>query len=68
MSITTLVFEQILGTALLLILIMAVTDDINMHVEPMLYPLYIGLGLTAIINAFSYNGGGALNPARDFAP
>lgn len=64
----TLAFDQILGTALLLIIILAVTDEKNMKVISGLVPLLIGLGLTAIHISFGLNAGCAINPARDFAP
>ena len=44
----TLALDQMLGTALLLIIILAVTDSRNMKIEGSLVPLTIGLGLTAI--------------------
>ena len=40
--------DQMLGTALLLLIISAVTDGKNMKVNSSLVPLLIGLGLTAI--------------------
>ncbi len=40
--------DQMLGTALLLLIISAVTDSRNMKVNSSLVPLLIGLGLTAI--------------------
>ena len=40
--------DQVLGTAMLLIIILAVTDKKNMKIESSLVPLTIGLGLTAI--------------------
>ena len=67
-STATLVFDQVLGTALLLIIIMAVTDERNMRIHQSLVPLFIGLGLTAIHISFAHNAGSAVNPARDFAP
>lgn len=65
---TTLVFDQILGTAILVVIILAVTDSKNMKVPSGLVPLLIGLGLTAIHLSFAYNAGCAVNPARDFSP
>jgi len=62
-----LVFDQVLGTALLVIVILAVTDS-NNKVSPGLVPLLIGLGLTAIHLSFGLNSGTGVNPARDFAP
>ena len=64
----TLVFDQALGTAFLLIIILAVTDKRNMDVSSGLIPLLIGLGLTAIHISFAFNAGCAINPARDFSP
>ena len=40
--------DQMLGTAMLLIIILAVTDKENMKIENSLVPISIGLGLTAI--------------------
>ena len=40
--------DQMLGTAMLLIIILSVTDNNNMKIENSLIPLTIGLGLTAI--------------------
>merc|ERR1712021_290787 len=45
-STISLVLDQFLGTALLLIIILSVTDGRNMKVTSSLVPLYIGLGLT----------------------
>ena len=47
-STVTLAMDQMLGTALLLIIILAVTDDNNMNIQSSLVPITIGLGLTAI--------------------
>ena len=67
-STITLFMDQLLATALLLIIILAVTDENNMKVPSGLVPLYIGLGLAAIHLSFALNAGCAINPARDFAP
>ena len=40
--------DQMLGTAMLLIIILSVTDNKNMKIENSLVPITIGLGLTAI--------------------
>lgn len=45
-SVATLISDQVFGTAILLIIIMAVTDKRNMKVPSSLVPLLIGLGLT----------------------
>jgi MIP family channel proteins len=67
-STISLILDQFLGTALLLIIILSVTDGRNMKVTSSLVPLYIGLGLTAIHLSFALNAGCAINPARDFSP
>ena len=67
-SIATLVVDQALGTAVLLVIILAVTDERNMKVTSGLVPLLIGLGLAAIHISFAFNAGCAINPARDFSP
>jgi len=64
----SLAMDQMLGTAMLLIIILAVTDSKNMKIESSLVPLTIGLGLTAIHLSFGLTAGSAINPARDFAP
>ena len=64
----TLSFDQILGTAVLVVIILAVTDDKNCKVPSGLVPLLIGLGLTAIHLSLAANAGCAVNPARDFGP
>ena len=47
-----LVYDQILATALLLIIIMSVNDEKNVNVGPSLGALYCGLGLTAIKSGY----------------
>eukprot|EP00095_Tigriopus_kingsejongensis_P000695 maker-scaffold58_size443543-snap-gene-2.10 protein:Tk00695 transcript:maker-scaffold58_size443543-snap-gene-2.10-mRNA-1 annotation:"Aquaporin-3" len=68
LSVTTLIMDQLLGTGLLLIIILAVTDSRNMKVSSGLVPLLIGLGLAAIHISLAFNAGCAINPARDFSP
>jgi len=64
----SLAMDQMLGTAMLLIIILAVTDKENMKMESSMVPISIGLGLTAIHLSFGLTAGAAINPARDFAP
>jgi len=64
----SLAMDQVLGTAMLLIIILAVTDNNNMKIQSSLVPITIGLGLTAIHLSFGLNAGSAINPARDFSP
>lgn len=61
-------FDQILGTALLLIVILAVNDDRNIAPTGNLAPVMVGLGVVAIGMAFGSLYGYAINPARDFGP
>jgi len=67
-STLSLAMDQILGTAMLLLIILAVTDSNNMNIQSSLVPIIIGLGLTAIHLSFGLNAGSAINPARDFSP
>uniref|UniRef100_A0A023FW05 Putative aquaporin major intrinsic protein family n=1 Tax=Amblyomma parvum TaxID=251391 RepID=A0A023FW05_AMBPA len=60
--------DQVVGTALLMLAIMAVLDGRNMNVVSGLQPLFIGLALAAIALCFGYNCGAPLNPARDLSP
>ncbi|WP_377268783.1 MIP/aquaporin family protein [Peterkaempfera sp. SMS 1(5)a] len=60
--------DQVIGTALLLLLILAVTDLLNTPPGANLGPLIIGLIVVAIGMAFGTNAGYAINPARDFGP
>jgi len=64
----TLVMDQALGTAVLLVIILAVTDERNMKVASGLVAPLIGLGLAAIHISLAFNAGCAINPARDFSP
>ncbi|TRY71126.1 hypothetical protein TCAL_17302 [Tigriopus californicus] len=68
LNIGTLIADQLVGTALLLIIILAVTDSRNMNVPSGLVTILIGLGLTAIHLSFAFNSGCAINPARDLSP
>jgi glycerol uptake facilitator protein len=60
--------DQIVGTAFLLIFIVAVIDVRNAAVQSNLAPLAIGLGVAAIGMSYGANAGYAINPARDFGP
>jgi len=64
----SLVMDQMLGSALLVLIILAATDSNNMNIPSGLVPLTIGLGLTAIHLSFGLTAGAAINPARDLAP
>ena len=60
--------DQIVGTALLLMLIAAVVDMRNKAAMANLGPLIIGLAVGAIGISFGANAGYAINPARDLGP
>ncbi|MEX0938424.1 MAG: MIP family channel protein [Pirellulales bacterium] len=60
--------DQIVGTAVLLLCIFALTDVRNLAPDPRLAPLMIGLIVTAVGLTFGFNCGYAINPARDFGP
>jgi glycerol uptake facilitator protein len=60
--------DQIIGTAILLFLILAVTDLRNSSPAANLAPFVIGLVVVAIGMAWGTDAGYAINPARDFGP
>jgi len=60
--------DQIVGTAILVLCIFALTDKRNSAPGANLAPLLIG-GLVLVIGiTLGYNSGYAINPARDFGP
>jgi glycerol uptake facilitator protein len=61
-------FDQVLGTALLLFLIFAISDSRNVIVPAYLSPIAVGLIVLAIGVSFGKLHGYAINPARDFGP
>ncbi|MGA2827891.1 MAG: MIP/aquaporin family protein [Streptosporangiaceae bacterium] len=60
--------DQIVGTAFLVLLVVAVIDARNTAVGANLGPLIIGFIVAAIGASFGANAGYAINPARDFGP
>ncbi|HEX8927576.1 MAG TPA: MIP family channel protein [Actinomycetota bacterium] len=60
--------DQIVGTAFLLMFIVALTDERNQPPRMNLAPLLIGFVVAAIGMSFGANAGYAINPARDFGP
>src|SRR5688572_4927502 len=60
--------DQIIGTAILLFLILAVTDILATPPQANLAPFIIGLIVVAIGMAWGADAGYAINPARDFGP
>ncbi|HTJ38507.1 MAG TPA: MIP/aquaporin family protein [Dactylosporangium sp.] len=60
--------DQVIGTAILLFLILAVTDTFNLAPKANLMPFVVGLIVVAIGMAWGAAAGYAINPARDFGP
>jgi len=60
--------DEFIGTALLVGLILAITDARNQPVQSNLNPMIIGFLIVAIGASFGLNTGYAINPARDFGP
>ena len=61
-------FDQILGTFLLLLCVMAIIDSMNVGVKSNLAPFMVGMAVAAIGMSFGTGAGYAINPARDFGP
>ncbi|XP_078448756.1 aquaporin-3-like [Lampetra planeri] len=60
--------DQVLGTALLLLCVMALLDPKNNAVPRGLEPLLVGLVVLVIGLSMGFNAGYAINPARDLGP
>ena len=60
--------DQVVGTALLMIGVLAVTDQKNTAPPGWLSPILVGGIVVAIGVAFGFNAGYAINPARDLGP
>ncbi|SNT59515.1 glycerol uptake facilitator protein [Streptosporangium subroseum] len=60
--------DQVIGTAILLLLILAVSDTRNSAPLANLAPFIVGLIVVGIGMAWGTNAGYAINPARDFGP
>jgi glycerol uptake facilitator protein len=60
--------DQIVGTAFLVMFVVAVIDARNTAVGSNLGPLVIGFIVAAIGMSYGANAGYAINPARDFGP
>ncbi|HWI74926.1 MAG TPA: MIP/aquaporin family protein, partial [Baekduia sp.] len=60
--------DQIIGTAILLFLILAITDLRSSSPGANLAPFIVGLIVVAIGMAWGTNAGYAINPARDLGP
>jgi glycerol uptake facilitator protein len=60
--------DQVIGTALLMLLILAITDDENQLPGANLTPVMVGVVVVGIGMSFGGMHGYAINPARDFGP
>lgn len=67
-SIPTAFLDQVVGTAILVFVIFALTTAWNNPPLANLGPLLVGLLVVAIGMAWGVNAGYAINPARDFGP
>lgn len=67
-SISTAFLDQVVGTAILVAVIFALTSAVNNPPLGNTAPLFIGLLVVAIGLGWGSNAGYAINPARDFAP
>ena len=61
-------FDQVVGTALLVIVIFAVGDNRNTALPSALGPVIVGAAVLLVGMTYGLNAGYAINPARDFAP
>lgn len=60
--------DQVVGTALLMATILAITDQRNNATPAWLTPVIVGGIVVAIGMSFGFNAGYAINPARDLGP
>ena len=60
--------DQVVGTALLMATILAITDQRNNATPAWLTPIVVGGIVVAIGVSFGFNAGYAINPARDLGP
>jgi glycerol uptake facilitator protein len=60
--------DQVIGTALLVGIVLAVIDELNLPPKSNVGPFIIGLIVAAIGMSYGANAGYAINPARDFGP
>ncbi|MEO6212574.1 MAG: MIP family channel protein [Vicinamibacterales bacterium] len=60
--------DQFVGTAILMLVVLAISDARNAPPAAGMAPLIIGLLVVAIGMSFGFNAGYAINPARDLGP
>ncbi|KAJ5490675.1 Major intrinsic protein [Penicillium expansum] len=64
----TAFFNEFMGTAILIVTVLALGDDQNSPPGAGMNSLIIGLVITCLLMCFGYQTGAALNPSRDFGP
>jgi MIP family channel proteins len=62
------IVDQVVGTALLVGVILGITDERNAPAPKGLVPVVVGLLVLLIGATFGFNAGYAINPARDLGP
>ncbi len=60
--------DQVVGTGMLMLIVLAVSDQRNMSLSTSLGPIIVGAGVAVIGMTYGLNAGYAINPARDFGP
>lgn len=60
--------DQVVGTAFLLVFVLALTDSRNLAPLSNIAPFLVGMAVAAVGMSFGANAGYAINPARDFGP
>jgi glycerol uptake facilitator protein len=60
--------DQVVGTAFLLMFVVAIIDMRNTGVKANMAPFMVGMAVAAIGMSYGANAGYAINPARDFGP
>ncbi|KAI5620499.1 aquaporin 10a [Silurus asotus] len=68
MSVQTNIFDQVVGSATLLLCILPLSDKKNRPAPDALLPPIVAAVVLGIAMAMSSNCGGAINPARDLGP
>ncbi|XP_054159924.1 aquaporin-9-like [Oppia nitens] len=68
LTITQVFADQIFSCAILMIAILAITDEKGINTPRALQPLSIALVVCVLIISYGLNCGATLNPARDLAP
>lgn len=60
--------DQVVGTGMLVLVVLAVSDQRNMSLATSLGPIIVGASVGLIGMTYGLNAGYAINPARDFGP